>query len=185
MLDRIDQLDRDIADIEARIEEQIAPFAETVDRLDEIPEVGHIGAAGIIAEIGLDMTRFPTPGHLASWARFTPIVKESAGRSKSNSATGHGNRYLARILGQVAVTGGKSDTFLGERYRRIARRRGNKKAIVAVGRSTLIHHLAPAIRFHDLGPGFYEQHRSTATKRRQAVRQLESLGFNVIVEPAA
>lgn len=189
MLDRIDQLDRDIADVDTRIEEQIGPFADTVDRLDEIPGVGHVGAVGIIAEIGLDMTRFPTPGHLASWAKFTPIVKESAGRKKGTNATGRGNHYLARILGQVAVTGGKSNTFIGERYRRIARRRGNKKAIVAVGRSTLtiIWFLLsdPDATFRDLGSGFYEQHRSTGNQRRNAIRQLEALGYNVVLEPAA
>ena len=92
----------------------------------------------IIAEIGTDMTRFPTPAHLTSWARFAPGVKESAGKTKGNGTTGHGNRYLARVLGEAAVGASRTDTFLGERYRRIARRRGKKKAIVAVGRSILI-----------------------------------------------
>ena len=84
------------------------------------------------------MTRFPTPAHLASWARFAPGVKESAGKQKGRGATGHGNRYLARVLGEAAVAAGQTDTFLGERYRRLARRRGKKKAIVAVGRSILV-----------------------------------------------
>ena len=113
-------------------------------RLDEIPGVGHVAACVIIAEIGVDMTRFPTSGHLSSWARFSPGIKESAGRKKGAGATGHGNRYLARVLGEAAVSAGKTDTFLGERYRRIARRRGKKKAIVAVGRSILVDRLAPA-----------------------------------------
>ncbi|WP_238999390.1 IS110 family transposase [Segeticoccus rhizosphaerae] len=78
----------------------------------------------IIAEIGVDMSRFPTPAHLASWARFAPGIKESAGRRKGTGATGHGNRYLAAVLGQAAVSAAKTDTFLGERYRRLARRRG-------------------------------------------------------------
>ena len=84
------------------------------------------------------MTRFPTPAHLASWARFAPGISESAGRKKGNSGTGHGNRYLARALGEAAVGASRTNTFLGERYRRIARRRGKKRAIVAVGRSILI-----------------------------------------------
>jgi transposase len=92
----------------------------------------------IIAEIGIDMSRFPTPGHLASWARFAPGVKESAGRHNGNATTGHGNPYLARVLGEAAVAAGQTTAFLGERYRGIARRRGAKRAMVAVGRSLLI-----------------------------------------------
>jgi transposase len=189
MLQRIDTGAVDIADLEERIDQQIAPFRAAADRLDEIPGVGHIGACVIIAEIGIDMTRFPTPGHLCSWARFAPGIKESAGRKKGNATTGHGNRYLARVLGEAAVVAGKTDTFLGERYRRIARRRGKKKAIVAVGRSILIivWHLLndPEARYHDLGADFYETHRSTAAKRRQHVRQLEALGFKVTLEETA
>jgi hypothetical protein len=84
------------------------------------------------------MTRFPTAGHLVSWARYAPGVKEAAGKKKGKNATGHGNRYLARALGEAAVAGSGTDTFIGERYQRIARRRGKQKAIVAVGRSILV-----------------------------------------------
>ena len=108
---------------DAMIEELIAPFATAVNRLDEIPGIARTAAAAILAEIGTDMSRFPTPAHLASWARFAPGVSESAGKLKGRGSTGHGNRYLARILGEAAVTAGRGDTFLGERYRRIARRR--------------------------------------------------------------
>ena len=95
MLARIDGIDADIAELHARIEEMIVPFAAAAERLDEIPGIGRIAAAIIIAEIGTDMTRFPTAGHLASWAKFTPGVKESAGKKKGSGSTGHGNRYLA------------------------------------------------------------------------------------------
>jgi hypothetical protein len=83
-------------------------------------------------------SRFPTAAHLCSWARLAPGVKESAGKKKGRGSTGHGNPYLARVLGEAAVAAAKTDTFLGERFRRIARRRGRKKAIVAVGRSILV-----------------------------------------------
>jgi transposase len=189
MLKRIDQTDADIADLDTQIAEHLAPFADAVARLDEIPGIGPVAAAVIIAEIGTDMTRFPTPGHLASWARFAPGIKSSAGKNKGNGATGHGNRYLARILGEAAAGAGRTDTFLGARYRRIARRRGKKKAIVAVGRSILVivwHLLAdPEARFADLGADYYDSRRSTATKKRQHVRELEDLGYRVTLEPVA
>jgi transposase len=123
MLAHIDAVDADIAAVEDRIEEVIAPFAAAVNRLDEIPGIGVTAARAVIAEIGLDMNRFPTSGHVASWAKFAPGVNESAGRSRGNGATGHGNRYLARVLGEAAVGAARTNTFLGERYRRIARRR--------------------------------------------------------------
>src|SRR6266487_4276382 len=117
MLARIDQASADIAELEAKIEEQIAPFAGAVDRLDEICGVGRAAAQVVIAEIGVEMGRFPTAGHLVSWARFAPQVKESAGKQKGKATTGHGNPYLARVLGEAAVAAGKTNTFLGERYR--------------------------------------------------------------------
>jgi len=189
MLARIDQISADIAELEVAIESQIAPFSQQADHLDEIPGVGLTTANMIIAEVGLDMSRFPTPAHLCSWARFAPSVKESAGRKKGNGATGHGNRYLAAALGEAAVGAGKTDTFLGERYRRIARRRGKKKAIVAVGRSILVivwHLLSdPQARFEDLGSDFYDTHLNTSAKKRNHIRQLEALGYKVTLEPAA
>jgi len=173
----------------AKIEAEIAPFARAADRLDEITGVGRTAAQVIIAEIGVDMGRFPTPGHLASWARFAPGVKQSAGKTKGKNATGHGNPYLARVLGEGAVVAGRTDTFLGERYRRIARRRGSKKAIVAVGRSILIivwHLLAdPTARFHDLGAGFYDTRVNAERTKRNHIRQLEALGYKVTLQPAA
>ena len=189
MLARIDALDADIAELDAVIEEMIAPFAQAVKRLDEIPGVGPTAAHVILAEVGMDMSRFPTAAHLASWARFAPGVKESAGRKKGTGTTGHGNRYLARALGEAAVAAGKTDTFLGQRYQRIARRRGKKRAIVAVGRSILIivwHLLAdPEARFHDLGSGFYDSRISPERKKHNHIRQLEALGYKVTLEPAA
>jgi transposase len=189
MLARIDALDADIGELDTKIEALIAPFTAAVDRLDEIPGVGQTAAQILVAELGVDMRRSPTPGHLASWAKFAPGVKESAGKRKGRSATGHGNPYLARVLGEAAVAAGRTDTFLGERYRRIARRRGSKKAVVAVGRSILVivwHLLAdPDARFHDLGPGFYDTRLNAERAKRNHVRQLEALGYTVTLEPAA
>jgi len=189
MLARVDAITADIGEIDARIEELIAPFGEAVDRLDQTPGVGRTAAAVIIAEIGVDMTRFPTPGHLASWARFAPGVKESARKKKGAGGTGHGNPYLARALGEAALGASRTPTFLGERYRRLGRRRGKKKALVAVGRSmlTIIWHLLsdPTIDYRDLGPDFYHRRLGTDRRRREHVRQLEALGYHVTLEPAA
>jgi transposase len=189
MLARIDAVNADIAAVDTQIEDHLAPFADAAARLEEIPGIGPTAAAIIIAEIGLDMTRFPAPAHLASWAKFAPGINTSAGKTKGNGSTGHGNRYLARVLGEAAVTAGRTDTFLGARYRRLARRRGKKKAIVAVGRSLLMiiwHLLAdPDTRFHDLGADHHDRHVNTHAKRRNHIRQLEALGYKVTLEPAA
>jgi transposase len=189
MLARIDAVDADIAALDTEIGDHLAPFADAVDRLDEIPGIGPTAAAILIAEISLDMSRFPTPGHLASWAKFTPGVNSSAGKTKGNGSTGHGNRYLARVLGEAAVIAGQTNTFLGARYRRLARRRGKKKAIVAVGRSILViiwHLLAdPDTYFHDLGADHHDRHVNTETKRRTHIRQLEALGYKVTLAPTA
>jgi transposase len=189
MLERIDAIDADIAELDRRIEEMIAPFVQALERLDEIPGIGPTAASVIIAEIGLDMSRFPTAGHLASWARFAPGVKESAGKNKGRGSTGHGNRYLARVLGEAAVGAARTDTFLGERYRRIARHRGKKKAIVAVGRSILVivwHLLSDTdARFQDLGSDFYTRRIDPERRKRSHAHQLEALGYKVSLEPAA
>jgi transposase len=108
---------------------------------------------------------------------------------KGRGTTGHGNPYLARVLGEVAVIAGRTDTFLGERYRRIAKRRGKKRAIVAVGRSVLVivwHLLSdPETHFHDLGPQFYNTRIGPDRRKRNYIRQLEALGYRVTLEPAA
>ena len=188
MLARVDAIDTDIAALEAKIEAEITPFAEAVAKLDEIPGISLAAAHVITAEIGIDMSRFPTAGHPVSWAQFAPGVKESAGKKKGKNTTGHGNSYLARVLGNAAAAG-RTDTFLGERYRRIARRRGSKKAIVAIGRSLLViiwHLLSdPDARFHDLGSDYYTTRIDPERRRRSHIRQLEALGCKVLLEPAA
>jgi hypothetical protein len=117
------------------------------------------------------------------------ILLTIAGKSKGSASTGHGDRYLARVLGEAAVMAGRSDTFLGERYRRIARRRGKKKAIVAVGRSMLViiwHLLSDSdARFRDLGADHFTRDISTEARKRNHIRQLEALGYRVTLESAA
>lgn len=189
MLARIDGIDADIAALDEQIETYLGPFATAAARLDEIPGIGAIAAAAIIAEVGVDMSRFPTAGHLCSWAKFSPGLRSSAGKTKGSAYTGRGNRYLARTLGEAAVIVGRTDTFLGERYRRIAKRRGKQRAIVAVGRSILVivwHLLANEDgRFIDLGPDHFTKHFNPDRQKRIHIRQLEALGYNVTLTPAA
>jgi transposase len=189
MLRRVDAITADVATVQARIDAQLGELAPAVDRLDAIPGVGPIAAQLILAEIGVDMSRFPTPAHLASWARFAPGVSESAGRKKGNAGTGHGNRYLARVLGEAAIGAARTDTFLGERYRRIARRRGKNRAIVAIGRSILVIVWAllsdADARFVDLGADYYASRTNAERKVRQHVKELQDLGYSVTLNPAA
>lgn len=189
MLARVDAITADIAALDLQIETQMAPFADIVHRLDEIAGIAQVAAAAIIAEIGVDMSRFSTPAHPSSWAKFTPRIAASAGKTKGSGSCGHGNRYLARALGGLAVNAGRTPTFLGARYRCIARRRGSRRAVVAVGRSILviISHLIqnPDTPYRDLGYDHYDRHRDTEAARRQHVRQLESLGYTVTLHPAA
>jgi transposase len=189
MLHRIDAITADIATVQDRIDAQIAPFARAVTRLDAIPGVGVTAAQMILAQVGLDMSRFPTPAHLASWARFAPGVSESAGRTKGNAGTGHGNRYLARVLGEAAIGAARTDTFLGERYRRIARRRGKNRAIVAIGRSILVIIWAllsdEQAQFLDLGADYYASRSNAERKVLPHVRELQEIGYTLTLNPAA
>ena len=212
LLDQIDQLNAQIAKLTDRIGELIGvmPAARGVDadgstgpsagtgpdaavtpalqRLDEIPGIGPGGAQVILAEIGLDMCRFPTAGHLVSWAKLSPRTIQSGARSRGGR-TGKGNPYLKGILGEAAAAAAKTDTFLGERYRRLVKRIGKLKALVAVARSILViiwSLLAdPAARYHDLGADYYASRIDTGRKARSHIRQLEALGFTVTLAPAA
>jgi transposase len=163
-----------------------APVLPAVARLDEITGCGIIAAQAVIAEIGLDMTVFGTPGRLVSWAKRCPQTRQS-GTKTSTGKAGKGNPYLGGVLGEIAASAGRTDTFPGERYRRLARRRGKRKALVAVARSILViifHLLAdPEARFCDLGPGYYDTHIDRQRKIRNHIRQLEALGLDVTTAP--
>ena len=155
-------------------------------RLAEITGLTTLTAAAIIAETGLDMTRFPTPAHLVSWAGLCPATRQSGPRTHRGHKK-HGNAYLRAALGQAALGAARTPTFLGERYRRLARRRGPAKAQAATARSLLViiwHLLAdPTARYTDLGPDHYTRRTSTDKKIRSHVRQLQALGLTVTLTP--
>ncbi|MFL6297811.1 MAG: IS110 family transposase, partial [Actinomycetes bacterium] len=164
------------------------PPLGALEHLDEVPGIGGKAAQVLIAELGLDMGQFPTPAHLVSWARLSPRTIQS-GAKRRTGTTGKGNPYLKGVLGEVAAAAAKTDTFLGERYRRLVRRIGKLKALVAIARSILVivwHLLAdPTARFHDLGADFYSNRIDTDRKTRNHVRQLQALGYSVTLTPAA
>jgi transposase len=164
-----------------------APVLPAVARLDEIPGISAELACSIIAETGLDMTRFPTPGHLVSWAGLCPRAIQSG--PKTRHGKGQGSTYLRGYLGQAAIGAAGTATFLGERFTRIARRRGKAKAQVAIARSQLViiwHLLAsPQARFADLGPGYYATRTDKHKKARNHIRQLQALGYTVTLTQAA
>ena len=165
-----------------------AAVLPAVQRLAEIPGMSEDLARSIIAETGLDMTRFPDAAHLVSWAGLCPSARQSGPRTRAGGK-GQGDSWLRGYLGQAAASAAVTTTFLGERYGRIARRRGKAKAKVAIARSILIiiwHLLAdPAARFTDLGVGYYQARIDTDRKIRNHIRQLQALGLNVTITKAA
>jgi transposase len=209
-LDRTDALDRHIAAIEDEIAAALGaiPAAWGIDaggvpaadpgpgaavlpaaqRLAEIPGVSMMLATAIIAETGLDMSRFPTAAHLVSWAGLAPSARQSGPRQRKPKK-GQGDVYLRRYCTQAANGAGNTDTFLSERLRRLSRRLGGTRARCAVARSILIitwHLLAdPEARYHDLGPGWHQQKTDRDKKARAHIRQLQALGLQVTVTPAA
>ena len=214
LLDQIDALTTQIDALSARIDELLAampdaqpvdphpggptpgPSTDTVsdaalgavDRLDEIPGIGPNVAQVILAEIGLDMSRFPTAAHLVSWAKLCPRTIQSGPLTRGGK-TGKGNPYLKGALGDAAAAAAKTNTFLGERYRRIVKRRGKLKALVAVARSILViiwNMLNdPTARFRDLGADYHTTRINTERRTRNYVTQLMAMGYRVTLEPAA
>lgn len=189
MLARIDEVTARIARLSERIEQMIEPFATQVEQLVEVTGVGKTSAQEIIAEIGVDMTRFPSSDHLVAWARYSPQTRQSAGKTKS-SKTGKGNPWLSGALGEIGIATTRTATFLGSRYRRIAKRRGKRRALVAVGNSvlTIAWHLLsdPDARFQDLGPDFHQSRLNKDRQTRNLMRQLEQLtGRQVVLGDAA
>ncbi len=184
-LDLIDRHTRAIDQITERIEEQIAPFRAFRDLITTIPGISTATAEVILAETGADMTRFPTAGHLASWAGTTPGLHESAGRVKSTRRR-PGNPYLQAALGTAAMSNARNTgTYLGAKYRRIATRRGPARAVVAIQHAilTAIWHMATdGTLYDDPGPDYYTRLHPERTKNR-ALEQLRRMGYRVTSEP--
>ena len=180
----IDTLDAQIDLLSEEIDTRLLPFQSKLEALDSVPGVGIWKAQVIIAEIGTDMSRFPTAGHLSSWGAMAPGQHESAGKHFSGR-TRKGNPWLRVALVEAAYAAGRSkDTYLSETYRRLGARRGKKKAAVAVGRMIL------EIFYHILSTGeLYDDTRlrrvQTTSPEVHLVRQLEKLGHRVILDPAA
>jgi transposase len=209
-LDHIAFLDRSVAAVEDEIEAALddipaargisadgvpspdpgpgAAALPAAERLAEIPGVSLALARAIIAETGLDMTRFPTSAHLVSWAGLAPVTRQSGPRSRKPKK-GQGDDYLKGYCTQAANGAARTGTFLGERLRRLSRRLGGNKAKCAVARSILViiwHLLAsPDARFTDLGPDWHDRKTDRDRKIRAHLRQLQALGLEVTITPAA
>ena len=211
-LDHIALLDRSVSEVEDEIEAALdavpaawgadaggetgpgagrgpgAAVLPAAERLAEVPGVSLALARAIIAEAGLDMTRFPTPAHLASWAGLAPVARQSGPRNRT-PGKGHGNAYLKGYCTQAANGAARTDTFLGARLRRLSKRLGGNRAKCAVARSILViiwHLLAsPEARFTDLGPDWHHRKTDRDRKIRTHLRQLQALGLDVTITPAA
>jgi transposase len=185
ILSHIDYLDESIGELSAEIERVIAPFAEEVELLDTIPGVNRRTAEVLIAEIGADMSRFPTHSHLASWAGMCPGNDESAGKRRSGK-TRKGSKWLRGALTEAAHAASRSKgTYLSAQYARLRGRRGPKKAAVAVGHSILVicyHVLERKVPYEDLGEDHFQRRRCDQAHARRLVRQLENLGHRVVLE---
>jgi transposase len=186
-LDHVEQLERSITALDAEVDRVIAPFAQARDRLDTITGVGKRAAESMIAEVGVDMSVFPTAAHLASWAALCPGNNVTGGKRRSGR-TRKGNVWLGDILVECAWAAARSrDTYLAAQYWRLARRIGKKKAAVAVGHSILViawHLLANDCDYADLGGDFFVR-RDSDRARQRAVAQLQALGYRVALEPLA
>ena len=186
VLAHIDFLDETIQRVSGEIGERERPFEEVLERLDTIPGVGRRTAEIVIAEVGPDIRRFPTAGHLASWAGLCPGQDEGAGKRRSGK-TRKGNRWLRGALVEAAHSSTRTKTYLAAQFRRLASRHGPKKAMVAVAHSILriiYHLLLDEHPFEDLGEAYFDQRQRQHVSRRLKQR-LERLGYRVQLEPVA
>jgi transposase len=186
-LEHIDDLNAKVEQLNQEVDRCVVPFdqADEIARLDTIPGVGPLVAQGILAELGTDMTRFPTAANAVSWAGLAPGKNESAGRNRSAKTT-KGNRHLKALLVQAAHTVVRSkDNYLGAQFRRLAARRGTRRAAVAVARSILViayHLLRDGTQYIELGADYFDKRNQEQVERR-LVKRLQQLGHKVTLEP--
>jgi transposase len=186
ILAKLEFLDELIGELSAEIDRVVAPFAAQVALLATIPGVDRRTAQAILGEIGTDMTRFPTPGHLASWAGMSPGQHESAGKRRSGRSR-HGNSWLQRHLAVAAMAATRSkDSYLAAQYQRLVGRRGKARARKAVGHSILVaaHHMLSAhTAWQDLGADWFARRHHPQAQARRKLAELKALGCQVILQP--
>ena len=184
-LEQIDALDRAIAEIDTEVEANLDPFRPLIPVLTSIPGIGELAARVLLAEIGIDMSRFPTAGHLISWAGLCPKNDESAGKRRSNRMR-KGAPWLKTTLIQCAWAGArKKGSYLQAQFHRLRARRGAKKAIGAVAASMLTaayHMIKNGTFYQDLGADHFER-RAKPTQIKRMLQKLSSLGYEVTVKP--
>jgi transposase len=188
ILAHIDFLEESIAAVQDEVERALAPEAQAVALLQTIPGVGPVAAATIVAEIGTDMRRFPSAGHLASWAGLCPGNRESAGKQQSGKMR-PGNAWLKGVLAEVAwgISRLREQTYLAAQFHRIARRRGRRKAVMAVAHSVLViayHLLRDQQPYRELGADYFDKRDQTRLQRHYVAR-LSALGYQVDLTPSS
>jgi transposase len=187
LLRHLDFLDNEISRLDSEVDKRMHPFNESIERLDGIDGLGRRSVEEIIAEIGVDMSRFPSADHLASWAKLCPGNNESAGKRKSGS-TGHGNTWLRSILVQVAWSAARTKrTYLSALYHRLSGRKGSKRAIIAVAHAILViiySMLRNHTTYRDLGQEYFDRINHQSVLNR-AISRIQRLGYNVIIEPVS
>jgi transposase len=180
LLELIEVQDRSITHLEAEIEQHLSPFEKEIERSEQITGVSRQVLYVLMAEIGTDLQRFPDASHLSSWAGVCPGQKESAGKRLSGRAR-KGNRYLRAALVQAAHGVRRSRTYLGEQYRRLKKRRGSKRAALAVGHSILVIYyqmMKTGEEYHEKGEAFFAR-KDQGKVEQQLVRRLERMGYQV------
>jgi transposase len=185
-LSHLDYLDEAMERVSREIDQRLQDEQAAIELLDTVPGISQRAAEILVAELGTDLSRFPSAKHLASWAGMCPGNKESGGKRLSGK-TRHGNSWLRQVLIEIAHVASKTkDTYLAAQYRRIAARRGKKRALVALGHTILViiyHILTRRQPYHELGGAYFDQLERERVEQR-LVRRLEGLGYSVSLQPA-